>query len=347
VNQERGLEGKVDFADVVGDFCGNEGRSGNRERAEDMKILVTGSTGLVGTALVEALARQGHTVCRLIRPGTKGARDVAGGFDVAWNPATGELGGAAVGADAVVHLSGASIAEKRWTRKRKELLLSSRVDVTRALVSALGKMSAKPAVLVSASAIGYYGNRGDEILTEESAPGTDFPAEMSKAWEAEARKAEAFGTRVVLARLGIVLAKEGGALPAMMAPFRFGLGGRLGSGRQWISWITLEDTIGALLRCLAGTPIVGAVEFAPISGPVNVVSPQPVTNAEFAQELGRALHRPAILPVPAFALRLALGEMADALLLASQRVVPKKLQDTGYRFQHPELNKALPPLLGE
>jgi uncharacterized protein (TIGR01777 family) len=309
-----------------------------------MKILITGSTGLVGTALVDALVRDGHTVCRLIRPETK-AHEASGGFDVAWNPRTGELGGAAIGADAVVHLSGTGVAEKRWSEDRKKELVSSRVDVTRALVTALEKMNAKPAVLVSASAIGYYGNRGDEILTEESAPGRDFPAELSEAWEAEARKAEAFGTRVVIARFGVVLARHGGALPMMMKPFRFGLGGRIGSGRQWMSWISLRDAVGIVQRCLASTPITGAVQFAPISGPVNVVSPQPVTNADFTRALAEAMQRPAILRVPAFALRIAVGEMADALLMASQRVVPKKLQDQGYSFHSRDLRFVLAELL--
>src|SRR5882724_9686505 len=312
-----------------------------------MKILVTGSTGLVGRALVAALAKEGHSVCRLVRPGTN-ANDDAGGFNVAWNPATGELGGAAVGPDAVVHLSGASIAEGRWTKKRKAELKASRVDVTRALVEAIGRMNAKPAVFVSASAIGYYGNRGDELLSEESAAGDGFLAEIAKEWEAESLKAEAWRTRVVLARFGIILAKQGGALPKMVTPFRMGLGGRLGSGKQWMSWIALEDVIGILKLCLERTPIQGAVQFAPISGPLNVVSPQPVTNAEFTKELARALHRPAILPAPAFGLRLALGrEMADALLLASERVLPEKLQNIEYAFQYPILNSALNAILSK
>ncbi len=306
-----------------------------------MKILVTGSTGLVGRALVAALAKEGHSVCRLVRPGTN-ANDDAGGFNVAWNPATGELGGAAVGPDAVVHLSGASIAEGRWTKKRKAELKASRVDVTRALVEAIGRMNAKPAVFVSASAIGYYGNRGDELLSEESAAGDGFLAEIAKEWEAESLKAEAWRTRVVLARFGIILAKQGGALPKMVTPFRMGLGGRLGSGKQWMSWIALEDVIGILKLCLERTPIQGAVQFAPISGPLNVVSPQPVTNAEFTKELARALHRPANLPAPAFALRLALGhEMADALLTSSQRVLPRKLMALNYEFRLPKLQSAL------
>ena len=306
-----------------------------------MKILISGSTGLVGTALTKALARHGHTVCRLIRSTTRIPPDANGGFDVSWNPETGELGGAALGADAVVNLSGASIAGKRWTPSQKEVLRSSRVRATRALVAALGRMSAKPAVLISASAVGIYGNRDGEILMEESPPGNDFLADLAREWEAEALKAEAFRTRVVLARFGLILAGTGGALPVMMRPFRFGLGGTIGSGNQWVSWISLADVVGVLLRCLNNTPITGAVEFGPISGPVNVVAPQPVTNSEFTRELARALNRPALIPAPAFALRLALGEMADALLLASQRVVPKKLLESGYQFQHPDLRSAL------
>ncbi len=310
-----------------------------------MKILVTGSTGLVGRALVAALAKQGHSVCRLVRPGTN-ANDDAGGFNVAWNPATGELGGAAVGPDAVVNLAGASIADGRWTEKRKEELLESRVNTTRALIEAIGRMNVKPSVFVSASAIGYYGNREDEILTEESAAGEDFLAGIAKEWEAEARKAEAWGTRVVLARLGIVLAKEGGALAKMLTPFRLGLGGRLGSGKQWMSWIALEDVVGVLKMCLEQTPIRGAVEFAPISGPLNVVASEPVTNAEFTKTLAATLHRPAIFPAPALALRAALGrEMADALLFASQRVVPSKLVAAKYAFQSPTLEGALRRIL--
>src|SRR6266566_7086227 len=188
-----------------------------------MKILITGASGLVGSALVKALASDGHMVCRLVRPETKTAGGAAGAFDVAWNPETGELGGAAVGAEAVVNLGGASIAEGRWTASRKQLLRISRVDATRALVTALGKMNAKPDVLISASAIGFYGNRGEEVLTEESSPGNDFLAEVSKDWEAEALRAEEFRTRVVMARFGIILAKHGGALQKMMLPFKLGL----------------------------------------------------------------------------------------------------------------------------
>ncbi|GAC1633473.1 MAG: hypothetical protein NVS9B14_08310 [Candidatus Acidiferrum sp.] len=310
-----------------------------------MKILVTGSTGLVGRALVAALVKQGHSVCRLVRPGTD-ANDEAGGFNVAWNPATGELGGAAVGPDAVVNLAGASIADGRWTDKRKEELRASRVNTTRALIEAIGRMNVKPSVFISASAIGYYGNRGDEALTEESSGGNDFLAGIAKDWEAEALKAEEWKTRVVLARFGIILAKHGGALANMLTPFRLGLGGRLGSGKQWMSWIALEDVLSILKLCLEQTPIRGAVEFAPISGALNIVSPEPVKNGEFAKALAAALHRPAILPAPAFALRVALGaEMANALLLSSQHVMPGKLLAAKYEFQFPTLDAALQKIL--
>ena len=303
-----------------------------------MKILVTGSSGLVGTALTRALASAGHTVCRLVRPQSAAGEGAKEGFAVAWNPASGELGGAGVGADAVVNLAGASIADGRWTAERKALLRSSRIDTTRALVNALARMNARPSVLISASAIGIYGNRGDETLTEESKPGTDFLASLAKEWEAEALKAEALGIRVALARFGIILAREGGALPKMMLPFRFGAGGRLGSAKQWMSWVTLEDVVG-ILRF--------AIENASVRGAINIVSPQPLQNAEFTRVLAKAMHRPALFPAPAFALRLALGEMADALLLSSQRVAPQALERLGYRFLHPDLNSALSAILAK
>src|SRR5580693_5752185 len=301
-----------------------------------MKILVAGSSGLVGTALVGTLAREGHTVCRLVRPQSLSTMDAKTGFDVAWNPATGELGGAGVGPDAVVNLAGASIADGRWTTARKNLLRTSRIDSTRALVEALAKMNARPSVLVSASAIGIYGNRADETLTEESNPGSDFLAGLTREWEAEALKAEAIGVRVVLARFGIILARDGGALPKMILPFRFFAGGRIGSGKQWMSWVTLEDVV-EILRL--------ALEHGEVRGPINVISPQPLQNVEFTKTLASALHRPALFPAPPFALRLALGEMADALLLSSQRVLPHKLQQLGYHFLHPDLKNALVTIL--
>jgi uncharacterized protein (TIGR01777 family) len=216
------------------------------------------------------------------------------------------------------------------------LLRSSRVRTTGALVAALEKANVRPRVLVSASAIGYYGSRGEEVLTEESKCGEGFLAGVSREWEAEAVKGEALGTRVVCARFGIILAKHGGALPQMMRPFRFGAGGRIGSGQQWMSWVTLPDVIGVNRHALENTAVAGAV---------NVVAPQPTRNAEFTRELARAMHRPAIFPAPAFALRLALGEMADALLLSSQRVLPSFLQRLNYPFVQPDLPSALEQIL--
>ncbi len=315
-----------------------------------MKVLITGATGLVGTALVRALVNQGHTVCRLVRresvtsktkSATRGSEPKV--IDVPWDP---EASGSAsladsqlaiAGTDAVVNLAGASIADGRWTLERKMVLRSSRVKTTRGLVTALAKMRPPPTVLVSASAIGYYGSRGDEVLTEDSKSGDDFLAHVAREWEAEALKAGALGTRVVLMRFGIILAKHGGALPQMMRPFRFFIGGKIGSGQQWMSWVTLDDVVG----------IVGhALDSPSMSGLVNVVAPQPVRNAEFSEELARAMHRPALFPAPAFALRLALGqEMADSLLLASQRVKGAHLAAAGYKFQHPDLPSALAAVL--
>lgn len=303
-----------------------------------MKILITGSSGLVGTALLEELKQAGHTVLRLVRPESSGTTRATEGFDVEWNPVTGALGGAAVGADAVVNLAGASIANSRWTEERKKVLRASRVDTTNALVNALARMAIRPRVLISASAIGYYGNRGDEQLTEESASGSDFLSGTARDWEAAAMKAEAIGIRVVRARFGIVLAKQGGALPQIVRPFKMGVGGRLGSGQQWMSWVTLKDTV-RIVRL--------ALEDGAIRGPINVVSPEPIQNVEFTEALAKALHRPAIVSAPEFALKLALGEMADALLLASQRVLPAALEKLGYRFIHPELGSALASVLVE
>jgi uncharacterized protein (TIGR01777 family) len=277
-------------------------------------------------------------VCRLMRPESAANYEVQDGFNVAWNPATGELGGAGVGPDAVVNLAGASIADGRWTAERKAVLRASRIDATRALVEALAKMNVRPSVLVSASAIGIYGNRGDELLTEESRAGADFLAELARDWEAEALKAEALGIRVVLARLGIILSREGGALAKVLLPFKLGAGGRLGSGQQWMSWVTLDDVVGILRM---------AIEKVAVRGAVNVVAPQPVKNAEFTKVLAKALHRPALFPAPGFALRLALGEMADALLLSGQRVAPQRAEQAGFRFAHADLTTALGAVLSQ
>lgn len=299
-----------------------------------MRILVSGSTGFLGTSLIEALERDGHSVARLTRPegGRPGAKGQQG-LAIRWDPVNGQLEAAAAeGADALVHLAGASIAGGRWSRARKNLLRTSRIDATRQLMGALSRLQRPPRVILAASAIGYYGDRGDETLTESSSPGNDFLATLCREWEAEASRGKEFGARVVMLRFGIVLAVHGGALPRMLLPFKLGVGGRLGSGRQWMSWITLTEAIEIVRFALAS---------AAFSGPVNTVTPQPVTNKEFTRILARVLHRPAVFPAPAFALRLALGEMADALLLSSQRVAPAKLQQAGYRFAHPDLGAAL------
>ena len=323
-----------------------------------MKVLLTGSSGLVGSALTQDLVRAGHTVVRLVRYGasashanethavnaapekSSNAQTSRGEIvNVTWNPRTCDLEGEPFGderekveeADAVVNLAGAPIAAESWGPERKALLRSSRIQFTRELVCALEKLSAPPRALISASAIGCYGDRGDEVLTEESRPGEDFLARLAQEWEAEAVKAETFGVRVVRLRLGIILSSKGGALPQMMKPFRFGFGGRIGSGRQWISWITLTDVVRAI----------GYLLQSETGGALNLVAPNPVRNSEFVEELGRAMHRPALLPVPAFALEFALGEMARALLLASQRVVPARLQQLGFQFSHAQLAPAI------
>lgn len=295
-----------------------------------MRILVSGASGLVGSAVAGALRGAGHTVDALVRPGIN---PQGGSRPVRWNPVSGELDRAAAeGADAVVNLAGASIASGRWNEKRKKLLRTSRVEATRNLVTGLLQLDGRPQVFVSASAMGYYGNRGDEMLTEESAPGEDFLSVLAQDWEKEAARAADFGIRAVMLRFGVILAPHGGALERMLLPFQLGLGGRLGSGRQWMSWLTLPEAVHLIRQ---------AIENDELSGPVNAVAPNPVTNAEFTRTLGKVLGRPTVFPAPAFALRLALGEMADALLLSSQRVVPLKLQARGYPFQHPELEGGL------
>ncbi len=297
-----------------------------------MNILMSGASGLVGTALGAMLRAEGHTIARLVRPG-----GAASDGDVRWDPASAMIDTAAMeGSNAVVHLSGASIADGRWTQARKALLRSSRVDSTRLLVDALGQLRQKPRVLVCASATGYYGNRGDELLTEASEPGTDFLALLARDWEAEAMRASNAGIRTVLLRFGIILAGNGGALPKMLLPFRFGAGGRMGSGKQWMPWVALEDVVGIARAAI------GDERFA---GGVNTVAPNPVRNAEFTRIAARVLRRPAIFAVPAFVLRAAFGEMAGPLLLASTRAVPERLAALGYQFQFTELEAALRAIL--
>jgi len=305
-----------------------------------VRILISGSTGLVGSAVVDKLSHQGHEVTRLLRPGTevRGSEAAPSGElpHVLWNPQSGVLNSRAEEVDAVIHLAGASIAGHRWTQAWKRELRDSRVAATRHLIASLRQLRRPPQIFIAASAIGFYGNRGDEELTEASPPGTDFLAQLAADWETESARAAELGARVVILRFGVILAKEGGALPRMALPFRLGVGGKIGSGRQWISWVTLEDIVGIIQF---------ALETNLLSGPANSVSPNPVQNAKFAATLGRVLRRPAIFPTPSFALRLALGEMADSLLLSSQRVYPTKLERLGFRFLYPDLEPALAAVL--
>ena len=292
-----------------------------------MNVLVTGSSGLIGGALVPALAADGHQVRRLRRAPASGPDATT------WNPADGTFApGALDGIDAVVHLAGENIAGGRWTAARKASIRGSRVDGTHRLCAALAALDTPPRVLVAASAIGYYGDRGDELLDEAASPGIGFLPEVSRAWEAAASPAREAGIRIVHLRIGIVLSPAGGALGQMLLPFKLGVGGVLGSGDQYMSWIASDDVVGIARHALADEAL---------SGPVNAVAPRAVTNREFTRALGAVLRRPTILPAPAFALRIALGEMADALLLASTRVDPAVLRSTAFEFQHPELDGAL------
>lgn len=305
-----------------------------------MRILISGSTGLVGTALIDALRPQ-HDIARLVRPSTRNRGAARPGphepLNLAWDPDAGHLDAAASGADAVVHLAGASIADGRWTASRKLLLRQSRIAATHQLVDSLGRLAKPPKIFIAASAIGFYGDRGDDELTESSGPGRDFLADVCQAWEAESNRAAAFGARVVILRFGIILARHGGALPRMALPFRLGIGGRLGSGRQWMPWVTLQDTVKIIEFSLATNSL---------NGPINVVSPHPIRNSDFTTALGTALNRPTLFPAPAFALRIALGEMADALLLSSHRVLPQRAQEAGYVFCDQDLTHSLRSILG-
>jgi uncharacterized protein len=298
-----------------------------------MRILLSGSSGLIGSALVESFAASGRVVVRLVRSEPK-----PGEGAIAWDPAAQRLDpGPLEGFDAVVHLAGESIFGLRWTAAKKERIRRSRVEGTRLLAAALARLARPPKAFVCASAIGYYGDRGDEELSEESPAGTGFLAEVCRQWEEAARPAAEAGIRTVAMRLGVVFSPAGGALRTMLRPFRLGLGGRLGSGRQYLSWISLSDVVRAVEHVL---------ETESLSGPVNVVAPEPVTNAELTRTLARVLRRPALFPAPAFALRLVLGEMADAMLLSSVRVLPRRLVESGFRHEDPALEPALRRLLG-
>jgi uncharacterized protein (TIGR01777 family) len=299
-----------------------------------MKVLVSGASGLIGSRLVADLTAGGHLVLLLARPGS-----TPPGPCVRWDPSSGGIDVAAMeGLDAVVHLAGESIAEGRWTDAKKALIRDSRVKGTRRLSQALAELAHPPGVLACASAIGFYGDRGDDRLTETSPPGHGFLADVCREWEAASDMAKDRGVRVAQLRFGMVLTSAGGALARMLTPFRLGAGGRVGSGRQYVSWIALDDAAGAFGRVLADETL---------DGPINVVAPNPVTNAEFAKTLGRVLGRPTLMPVPAWVARRMFGQMADELLLSSARVEPKRLLDAGFAFRYPELEGALRHLLHE
>ena len=292
---------------------------------ESPRVLVSGASGLIGSALIPSLKSRGFHVVRLVRGGS------ASGDQVAWDPSQPLSPEAVPGFQAVVHLSGESVAN-RWSDRKKVKIRNSRVDSTSTLAQALARTEKRPQVFVSASAIGIYGNRGDEVLREESTPGGGFLAEVCREWEAAAQPAADAGIRCAQIRTGVVLSSEGGALQKMLPPFRMGVGGNLGSGRQWMSWIHIQDMVGAINHILK-TDL--------LRGPVNLVAPKPVTNAEFTKTLGAVLSRPTIFPVPAFVMKLAFGQMAEEVLLTSQRVEPAKLVSSGYPFQYSDLRKAL------
>jgi hypothetical protein len=297
----------------------------------DVRIAITGSTGLIGTALRADLERDGHEVVPVVR-----TSDAPG--SVSWDPAAGRVDPADLeGLDGVVHLAGAGIGEKRWTPAQKARIVDSRTQGTTLLATTLARLAHRPKVLVSGSAVGFYGDRGDEELTEASPGGVGFLADLCREWEGATLPAEQAGIRVARLRTGIVLDRAGGVLPRMSLPIKLGVGGRLGSGRQWMSWITLADEVAAIRFLLDHD----------VEGPVNATAPAPVTNATFTKALGRALHRPTVVPVPRFAPRLLLGaELADELLFSSQRVLPDVLTRAGFAFQDPDLGPALQSVLG-
>jgi len=304
-----------------------------------MHVLMSGSSGLVGSALLSSLAGSGHTISRLLRPSSV----AAAGDDsknIIWDPAAGTVDHDALSAlecDAVVHLAGAGIADGRWSEKRKTVIRESRVNGTRYLATSLARLDRPPRVLVCASAIGFYGDRADEELDEESAPGNNFLADVCRQWEQAAQPARDKGIRVVHLRLGMILSTTGGALKKMLLPFRMGLGGIVAGGKQYWSWIDLTDAVGSIEYLLVTESL---------SGPVNGVAPDAPTNAEFTKALGRVLKRPTIFPMPSLVAKLMLGEMAQELLLASARVVPKKLTMSGYQFRYPTLEESLRHQLG-
>jgi uncharacterized protein (TIGR01777 family) len=298
-----------------------------------MRILLTGSSGLIGHAVLSFLTADGHKVVGLTRSQTR-----ASGRHISWDPTAGTIDADDLeDFDAVVHLAGESIVG-RWTPEKKARILDSRVKGTRLLCESLAHLRKRPMVLVSASAIGYYGDRGDEVLDEKSSPGKLFLSEVAKAWEAATEAAKRNGIRVVNLRIGFVLSKAGGGLATMLLPFKWGIGGCVGSGRQYLSWIAIDDVVGVISHAILSDSL---------HGPVNAVAPHPVTNQEFTKTLGRVLWRPTLFPLPVFAAHRMFGEMADNLLLASTRVEPARLLASGYEFQFPQLKDALRHVLGK
>ncbi|HEY6332258.1 MAG TPA: TIGR01777 family oxidoreductase [Blastocatellia bacterium] len=296
-----------------------------------MKVLVSGSSGLVGSALCKTLNANEEKVVHLVRSGPNGADQIL------WNPEKGSIDSAAIeGMDGVVHLAGESLASGRWTHAKKSAILNSRVNGTWLLASALGDAKNPPEVFVSVSAVGFYGDTGDQVVTEQTPEGKGFLADVCNQWESAAEPAARAGIRVVKLRIGIVLSGAGGALAKMLLPFKMGVGGKIGSGRQYMSWIEIDDLVSVIRFALRSESESGALE-----GPVNAASPNPVTNTEFTKTLGKVLSRPTLFPVPGFALRAMFGEMADAALLSGTRAVPEKLESAGFKFTYPELESAL------
>ncbi len=295
-----------------------------------MKVLITGGTGFIGRALSRELRLSGYNIIVSTRRKTDSKKELT------WVPPELIPPETISNIDAVINLAGESIAAGKWTKERKERIMLSRVSTTRALVQSMQNANPKPKVLISASAVGYYGPRGDEIIAEDSSPGSDFLAEVCKAWEAEALKIQESGVRVVIMRFGTVLESDGGALPKMAMPFKFFAGGPVGSGRQWFSWIHRDDLTGIIKY---------ALENGDVSGPINTTAPQPVTNKEFSAALGKSLSRPSWLPVPGFVLKIALGELGG-VLLTGQRVIPKKITEAGYQFKYPDIDRALRAIFG-
>jgi len=312
----------------------------NISQPKPMRLLITGANGMIGHALLAAAQRRGHHAVPIQRPAQSGTVPAAPGT-ILWQPEAAQPFADLAqleGFDAVIHLAGANISAHRWTPEYKKTILNSRTSTTGALALALARLRQPPRVLLSASATGFYGSRGDDILTEASTSGSDFLAGVCQAWENAASPAVAAGIRVTYLRFGVVLTPFGGALKQMLPIFRIGLGGKLGNGQQWTSWITLEDLLGAVFH---------AAEHDELSGPLNVVAPQPVRNTGFTHALGQALQRPAFLPAPAIALRAAFGQMADGALLASCRAIPEKLTASGFEFSTPEIGGALQSMLAK